>query len=179
MKRFFIPVCLGLSLVTFTSCKNETRSSEKADMPVAEEPTTIPAESASTSLTFKDEAVTKQFNAYLALKDALVKGNASEAASGATALSLASSGNAELEKIASEVAASQDLTAQRAQFAKITSLMEAVISGNLVAGSVYKQYCPMAFDNKGGYWLSASSEILNPYFGDAMLRCGAVKEIIE
>lgn len=179
MKRFLIPVCLAMSLFTVMSCKNETKSPEKADMPVAEEPTKAPAESASAALTFKDQEVTKQFNAYLALKDALVKGNASEAASAANALLTASAGNTELEKAASAVAASEDLTAQRAEFAKITALMETVVSGNLVAGSVYKQYCPMAFDNTGGYWLSASSEVLNPYFGDAMLRCGAVKEIIE
>ncbi|MEQ8471870.1 MAG: efflux RND transporter periplasmic adaptor subunit [Marinoscillum sp.] len=40
----------------------------------------------------------------------------------------------------------------------------------------YRQYCPMAFDNKGGFWLSDSDKILNPYFGDAMLTCGQVIE---
>ncbi|WP_420575297.1 DUF3347 domain-containing protein [Ekhidna sp.] len=40
----------------------------------------------------------------------------------------------------------------------------------------YRQYCPMAFDNEGAYWLSNSEEILNPYFGDAMLTCGNVEE---
>ncbi|MEL6558710.1 MAG: efflux RND transporter periplasmic adaptor subunit [Bacteroidota bacterium] len=40
----------------------------------------------------------------------------------------------------------------------------------------YRQYCPMAFDYKGAYWLSDSDEILNPYFGDEMLTCGNVEE---
>ncbi|GAB4242632.1 MAG: hypothetical protein Tsb0034_20120 [Ekhidna sp.] len=40
----------------------------------------------------------------------------------------------------------------------------------------YRQYCPMAFDFKGAFWLSDSDEILNPYFGDAMLTCGNVEE---
>jgi Cu(I)/Ag(I) efflux system membrane fusion protein len=39
---------------------------------------------------------------------------------------------------------------------------------------VYKEYCPMAFDNKGAYWLSESEEIRNPYFGKSMLTCGEV-----
>lgn len=40
----------------------------------------------------------------------------------------------------------------------------------------FRQYCPMAFDYKGAYWLSDSDEILNPYFGDEMLTCGNVEE---
>ena len=43
----------------------------------------------------------------------------------------------------------------------------------------YRQYCPMAFDNTGAFWLSDSDKILNPYFGDAMLTCGNVEEHIN
>jgi Cu(I)/Ag(I) efflux system membrane fusion protein len=41
---------------------------------------------------------------------------------------------------------------------------------------VYKDYCPMAFNNKGAYWLSETKEITNPYFGASMLACGEVKQ---
>ncbi len=44
---------------------------------------------------------------------------------------------------------------------------------------VYYQYCPMAFDNKGAYWLSNSREIRNPYFGDKMLKCGEVADSLD
>lgn len=44
---------------------------------------------------------------------------------------------------------------------------------------LYLEFCPMAFNNKGAYWISDSKEIRNPYFGDAMLACGEVKEIIK
>ena len=40
----------------------------------------------------------------------------------------------------------------------------------------FRQFCPMAFDNQGAFWLSDSEEVLNPYFGDKMLTCGSVKE---
>ena len=36
-------------------------------------------------------------------------------------------------------------------------------------------YCPMAFDNKGAEWLQRGTKINNPYFGDAMLRCGEIR----
>ena len=41
---------------------------------------------------------------------------------------------------------------------------------------VYKDYCPMAFNNKGAFWLSETKEITNPYFGASMLACGEVKQ---
>ena len=44
---------------------------------------------------------------------------------------------------------------------------------------VFRQYCPMANNDNGAYWLSNEENILNPYFGDMMLRCGNVELIIE
>ena len=48
-----------------------------------------------------------------------------------------------------------------------------------LATPLYKQYCPMAFGNKGAIWLADSAEINNPYFGAMMLRCGEVKEQLQ
>jgi Cu(I)/Ag(I) efflux system membrane fusion protein len=45
--------------------------------------------------------------------------------------------------------------------------------------SLYIQFCPMANDDKGGYWLSTEKEIKNPYFGSKMLKCGEVKQEIK
>ncbi len=44
---------------------------------------------------------------------------------------------------------------------------------------VYVEFCPMANNNKGAYWLSESKDIKNPYFGDKMLKCGSVKEVLN
>lgn len=44
---------------------------------------------------------------------------------------------------------------------------------------LYYQYCPMANQNQGGYWLSASKEIRNPYFGSGMLTCGSTEEALN
>ncbi len=44
---------------------------------------------------------------------------------------------------------------------------------------VYLQFCPMAKDNKGAYWLSKDNKVKNPYFGKSMLTCGSVKEILK
>ena len=57
---------------------------------------------------------------------------------------------------------------------KITDAVE--IFGIHTDKPIYLEFCPMALDNKGGFWLSKEKEIKNPYFGDKMLRCGEVKK---
>ncbi len=44
---------------------------------------------------------------------------------------------------------------------------------------LYHQFCPMAFNDQGAYWLSPNSDIKNPYFGKKMLTCGEVKDSID
>ncbi len=44
---------------------------------------------------------------------------------------------------------------------------------------VYQQYCPMAFENTGAAWLSNSTEIQNPYFGNKMLTCGELRDSLS
>ncbi|MCH7763685.1 MAG: efflux RND transporter periplasmic adaptor subunit [Candidatus Marinimicrobia bacterium] len=39
----------------------------------------------------------------------------------------------------------------------------------------YQVFCPMAFDNKGAFWLQSSSKVKNPYLGSKMLGCGDIK----
>jgi Cu(I)/Ag(I) efflux system membrane fusion protein len=56
------------------------------------------------------------------------------------------------------------------------NMIEMTESFGLEKSAVYKEFCPMAFDNKGAFWLSESEEIRNPYFGQAMLSCGEVKK---
>lgn len=44
---------------------------------------------------------------------------------------------------------------------------------------LYHDHCPMYDNNKGAMWLSETKEITNPYFGDKMMTCGVVKEMIH
>lgn len=68
---------------------------------------------------------------------------------------------------------------QRALMPALTQNLEAIVRKYGASNSgVYKQYCPMAFNDTGASWLSNSEEVINPYFGDMMLRCGEVTEKI-
>lgn len=65
----------------------------------------------------------------------------------------------------------------RTQFSGVSEMIiEMTETFGLLKPEVYKEYCPMAFNNKGGYWLSETDEILNPYFGASMLHCGEITE---
>ncbi|NIP18560.1 MAG: DUF3347 domain-containing protein, partial [Xanthomonadales bacterium] len=75
----------------------------------------------------------------------------------------------------------ENLEQARARFAPLSLALRDAIkaAASMPTGKVYVVHCPMAFDDKGASWLQANDDIFNPYFGEAMLKCGAVEEIIE
>jgi Cu(I)/Ag(I) efflux system membrane fusion protein len=56
---------------------------------------------------------------------------------------------------------------------------KAIKTFGLMGKTAYYQFCPMAFDKKGAYWLSESKTISNPYFGKKMIDCGETKETLN
>lgn len=79
---------------------------------------------------------------------------------------------------AKKLAASSDLELQRQYFEGL-SLQTYELAKAFGGATLYYEYCPMAFNDKGAYWLSSSDTILNPYFGSAMLSCGKVVAVLE
>ena len=73
-----------------------------------------------------------------------------------------------------------DIEKQRAIYSDLSNDFIALVKKSGVSsGELYVDYCPMALDDKGAYWLSANKEIRNPYFGDKMLKCGEIKETLN
>jgi len=82
-----------------------------------------------------------------------------------------------LEASLKEILASDDIEAQRTSFSKLSDNMyKSIKAYGLGGATAYYEFCPMAFNNEGGYWLSDVAEIRNPYFGSKMLKCGSVEE---
>ena len=76
--------------------------------------------------------------------------------------------------------AATDIARQRLLFSDLNKVLyRSVKTFGLTGVTTYYQYCPMANGGVGAYWFSDSEEIRNPYFGDEMLTCGEVKEVIE
>jgi hypothetical protein len=79
-----------------------------------------------------------------------------------------------------EIQGGSDIEAQRKAFSALSdNLYKSVKAFGLGGREAFYEYCPMAFNNEGGYWLSDKEEIRNPYFGDKMLTCGEVKEKLK
>ncbi len=75
----------------------------------------------------------------------------------------------------------EGLEMKRSHFNVVSDNLSAAIKSFGVETNevVYVDFCPMANNNKGAYWLSAGKEIRNPYYGDKMLTCGEVREVIK
>ena len=122
---------------------------------------------------------------YFGLKDALVGGNANTAAASASAFVTAlNSIDIEIVKEDSRNTLLNDATAisqtgnlqlQREKFATLSiNMFELAKEVKLSTEPLYQQYCPM----KKASWLSSSKAIKNPYYGNAMLTCGSIKETL-
>ena len=85
----------------------------------------------------------------------------------------------EIKKATTTLSNSTDIAVQRSQFKLLSSSLSSAIEYFGVNEKIYQQYCPMADNNNGAYWLSIKEKVVNPYFGQAMLKCGEVKQIIE
>lgn len=73
-----------------------------------------------------------------------------------------------------------DIEAQRGSFSTLSNnLYESLKAFGTGGETVYYDFCPMAFDNKGAFWLSTTEPIRNPYFGDKMLTCGSIEDTIK
>jgi len=122
---------------------------------------------------------------YYAIKDALVSGN--PGATAANAAEFVKALNATDEQIvkkdtrtallndAGAISQTKDIKLQREKFISLSDNMVALAkSSKLSADPVYQQYCPM----KKASWLSSNKAIKNPYYGNAMLTCGSIKETL-
>jgi Cu(I)/Ag(I) efflux system membrane fusion protein len=79
-----------------------------------------------------------------------------------------------------QIASSGDIESQRKAFSSFSNeFYKAIKIFGLMGKTVYYQFCPMAFDEKGAFWLSTTKEIRNPYYGDQMLTCGEIKETLQ
>ena len=133
-----------------------------------------------TAVEFSNDTVQQAFEEYLAVKDALVRTDASASRKSAKNLenTLNDSQN-EIAEIAGRIAASENVNQQREIFSELTAAIDPMLKEAISSGKIYKQFCPMAFEGKGDYWYSNSEQIRNPYYGDKMLKCGRLDETIE
>lgn len=193
MYRPLVPLSLLiLCLLAILSC-NSNRKEQKVDEKAA--PITVSQLSASFTGSYE-----KLLQSYLELKDALVQSDTVKANAAAASLLL----NTENLKVSDLQDTSGTIKETAGVFVSTISGSASALLGemniddkrrelNMISDALwnltrtvrydgsklYYQYCPMAFDNAGAYWVSKSGEIRNPYFGDKMLTCGEVTDSLD
>ena len=134
--------------------------------------------------------------AYLNLKNALVSNDAKKASASAKTI-LDEIAKVPMDKMTSEqhtvwmkytkklsydathISEVAELDHDREHFTSLSKNMYAVAKAFPTTTPVYYQFCPMANENKGAYWLSEQEKIHNPYYGDKMNGCASNKETIQ
>jgi hypothetical protein len=72
------------------------------------------------------------------------------------------------------------LDEKRVAFEMVSDMLfDLVKTTGLKGNTVYRQYCPMAFNDRGAYWISRSNQPENPYFGKEMLACVQVTDSLK
>ncbi len=84
-----------------------------------------------------------------------------------------------IKEAATEIQNSKEIGTQRNAFLILSKNLSDVINTLGIetenGQALYLEFCSMADNNKGGFWLSYDKEIKNPFFGKAMLTCGEIK----
>jgi Cu(I)/Ag(I) efflux system membrane fusion protein len=203
MKAKSIIILLATSALFLFNCSGAKKEEAKQEEQTADahaSGSSAPMEAAPPQFTV-DAAFQQQlagvFTSYVSLKDAFVASDAgktkTEAATTLQALAKADmkllTGAAhndwmnymgKLESSLKEIQGADDIEAQRTSFSTLSdNLYKAVKAYGLGGTTAYYEFCPMAFNNEGAYWLSTEDKIRNPYFGDKMLTCGVVKDMVK
>ncbi len=88
--------------------------------------------------------------------------------------------NKQIEQIIKIASHAEDIAGIRESFLPLSNAMIVLVETfHPNEETIYIQHCPMANSDKGAHWLSQSPEVLNPYYGAAMLTCGAVTKEIK
>lgn len=137
------------------------------------------------------------YDNYIALKNSLVESDAAEAKKSASKVRQSLEkidmklleGNAhiqwmnisaDLNNTIKAIETSDNIESQREAFSDLSNnLYVTVKSFGLSGKTVFYQFCPMAREGKGAYWLSEIKDVRNPYYGDEMLTCGETKDSLS
>ena len=140
--------------------------------------------------------INRVLNAYIQLKDALVKSDgASSSSASKTLLTSIQEVNMnelntethtqwmkvvnDLKEDAEYISNTKDITDQRNHFMNLSKNLYTLIKVSKSETPIYYQFCPMANKGKGANWLSLENKVKNPYYGNQMLTCGKVVETIQ
>lgn len=203
MKKIKSVIIFAFSFIMI-ACNQATENKSAAQSPAPEQKQDATVSGASDNSAAAASQNTAEANnpvsnveaSYLNLKNALVKNDAKTARASAKTM-LDEIAKAPMDKMSSEqhavwmkymkklsfdaehISETDDIDHHREHFASLSKNMYQVAKAFPTTSPVYYQFCPMADESKGAYWLSEQKEIHNPYYGDKMNGCPSTKETIQ
>lgn len=191
----FANILVGTTLL-LASCgtKKEEHAMDHEPAAAVEEQPVVPAAPQFVVDTKFQQQLATIFTSYVVMKDAFVASNGTavkqeaekvmKAIDGADMALLTGAAHNDwmtyqqgLKSNLKGIQASTDIEEQRTSFKNFSEdLYKTIKAYGLGGTTAYYEFCPMAFNNSGAYWLSDNVVIRNPYFGDKMLTCGSVEE---
>ena len=171
-------------IASLAACGNNRGQQDKTEnKTVTPEGNNIKKVSSRVKVNVADDKLNAVYQHYVHLTTALINGDAAEARIASNAIEAGMKeipGGASIAASAARITTAGDIEAQRIVYSTLSNDFIALVKKSGVSGGeLYVDYCPMALNDKGAYWLSAKKEIRNPYFGDKMMNCGEVKETIQ
>lgn len=183
IKSNLLLAIITIVVFSFSACKNDKKGHDHAKMEVNSNISDVEGKGENTEgVTFKEEHIKIAFQNYVNLRDALTDTKADRAKSSAIMLvnSLTKLVDGKRANDAAKVIAStDDIEMQRIAFSDLSEELVVLLEGNITSGELYLAHCPMAKNNSGANWISNSNEIMNPYFGDKMMKCGYIKNTLN
>jgi len=201
MKNIIIGFAIAATTLAACNNSNNNTADSKNDTAIAtqqqviKDTATTQSTTATSEATFPAEEIIK---GYLQLKNALAKDNGKDAATAGNVI-IATLATVDMKSLSAEqmksyMALADDIKEhaehigenagkiehQREHFIMLSKDMADFVKAFGNGGqTLYKDFCPMANDNKGAIWISEVKEIKNPYLGSKMPDCGTVKETIK
>lgn len=137
------------------------------------------------------QSIDNLLDKYVAVKNALAKDDAAQAATSAASLEKLANAidaatlpaaqqavwkkqSAALKQGAKAVSGAKGLAAQRQAFAGLSKAVIALAKAGGTSRKLYVQHCPMAKNS----WLNEKEAVENPYYGSEMFACGSVTETL-
>ncbi len=195
-----------VSTILLSACsgsKHENHDEQKDTEKMSEMKADVPATVTATEVKAFDNvdpSVKTQINGFLtdyfALNQSLIEDNNDEAKAAAKKLSVTVSKfdmsklmgeqmdfyHAQLAKLNAGLKGineSGDIEETRMELAPVSESIYALLKAyHSNTSELYYQFCPMAKNGEGANWLSSTEEIINPYMGQRMLKCGKTQEVI-
>lgn len=77
------------------------------------------------------------------------------------------------------MSASADIEETRMELSTVSEGIYALVKAyHPHESELYYQFCPMAKNGEGATWVSNTNEVINPYMGQRMLKCGKTQETL-